>query len=296
MPEAIGPRTLWAMHPAALAELLQKSSVEALLPDGLGQLLAGGQQAAARNAGDPIREGATWIMPINGVLRPYSVGRPGGMFYEPGTEAMANMVLEAAADPKIGTIVLKISSPGGLVWGTQEFGDAIYEARQSKPVIAVADKYAFSAAHWVATQATAFYATPSGQVGSVGVRGGHVDMSGFEDKIGMKTTLIASDPKKVAGHPYAPLSEEDRAEMQAEIDEMAAAFNAAIARGRGIKAQDVPALHGTGQVFSANAAAKAGVTDGVMTLREVIAKYSSPRARLALMRQRAAINDRLLSI
>ena len=273
MKEAIGPQTLWAMHPQALAELLSQESIEQRLPQGVRSLMGAISPEAAK-AADPVRDGSTVIIPLSGSLSPR--GSYGGT----ATERFSGHVLEAASDDRIGAIILKVMSPGGLVWGTQEAGDAVFEARQAKPVIAVADKYAFSAAHWIATQASAFYVTPSGQVGSVGVRGGHVDMSGFEDKIGIKTTLIASDPKKVAGHPYAPLSEDDRAEMQSDIDEMASAFNAAIARGRKMALGDVPNVHGTGQTYSAQRAAAAGITDGVMTLREVISKFGSSRARL----------------
>ena len=291
MREAIGQRALWAMHPAALAELLQQQVVEGMLPEGVRSFFGfAAKPAEGSKPADPVREGATLIIGLSGPLSPR--GTYGGT----GTERFSEQIREAANDQRVGAIVVKVMSPGGLVWGTQEAGDAVFEARQAKPVIAVADKYAFSAAHWIATQAKAFYATPSGQVGSVGVRGGHVDMSGFEEKIGMKTTLIASDPKKIAGHPYAPLSDEDRAEMQAEIDEMAQAFYAAIARGRGIRASEVPAIHGTGQVFSADRATAAGVIDGVMSLRDVVAKYSSSRARLDLMRKRAALQSQVVDI
>jgi signal peptide peptidase SppA len=282
-------RAIWAMQPEALADLLQRESIETKLPAALAQMLGGGP-AAAKPA-DPVREGATMVIPVSGPLSPTGIYWGGT-----STERLIDQVRDAASDDRVGAIILKIMSPGGLVWGTQEAGDAVFEARQAKPVVAIADKYSFSAAHWIATQASAYYATPSGQVGSVGVRAGHVDNSGFEEKIGMKTTLIASSPKKVAAHPYAPLSDEDRAEMQAEVDEMAEAFNAAIARGRGIKAGDVPGIHGTGEVFSARRAAERGMIDGVMTLREVIAKYSSPRARLSLMRQRAALQGQIASI
>jgi len=289
MRDVAAARAIWAMQPEALAELLQSEAIAARLPAGLATLFAGSGSAAAKPS-DPVREGATLIMPLMGPLS------PSGSWSGTSTEAFAQAIREAAADDRVGAIVLKIMSPGGLVWGTREAGDAVFEARQAKPVIAVADKYSFSAAHWIATQASAYYATPSGQVGSVGVRAGHVDNSGFEDKIGMKTTLIASSAKKVAAHPYAPLSDEDRAEMQAEVDEMAQDFNAAIARGRGIRVSEVPAIHGTGEVFSARRAAERGIIDGVMTLREVVAKYSTPRARLGLMRQQAALRGKLAQI
>lgn len=283
MLETFGARTLWAMHPASLDALMRQVTIDAMLPEALRgfALMASGAAAAAKPA-DPVRDGANIIIPLQGALSPK------GSWQGTSTERFGNQVREAAADPNIGAIFLNVMSPGGLVFGTAEAGDAVYDARQAKPVIAVASPYSFSAAHWIATQASAYHPSTSAQVGSVGVRGGHVDMSGFEDKVGMKTTLIASSPEKIAAHPYAPLSDEDRAELQAEIDAMNQAFVGAIARGRGMAAADVPAIHGQGRTFSAAQAAAAGTTDGVMTLRDAVAKYSSSRARLALMRKRAA--------
>lgn len=292
MRDAVAQRAIWAMHPAALAELLQRDAIEGAMPEGVrnffGIAQSGGSEAKVP---DPVREGSTLVLPLSGALSPTGIYWGGT-----STEKFAERLREAGADDRVGAIILKVMSPGGLVWGTQEAGDAVFEVRQSKPVIAVADKYSFSAAHWIASQATAYYATPSGQVGSVGVRGGHVDMSGFEDKIGMKTTLIASSEKKIAAHPYAPLSDDDRAEMQAEIDEMAEAFAAAIARGRGIKASEVADIHGTGEIFSASRAAERGAIDGVMSLRDVIAKYGTSRARLDLMRKKAQLQGQRASI
>jgi signal peptide peptidase SppA len=284
--------TLFAMHPDFLAAFLAQGSLEAVLPEAVKKLAAafGGDQAAKANP-DPIREGATAIVPIRGMLGPSTLN--GARTH---TDVLASRIRELGADPKVGAIILDIASPGGYVYGTAEAGDAIFEVRESKPVVAIANPFCFSAAHWLATQASAFYASPSADVGSVGVRSGHVDMSGFEDKIGMKTTLIASDPDKIAGHPYAPLSEEDRATIEADVAESNEAFIAAIARGRGIPAANVPGIHGKGAIFSAKRAAAGGVTDGVMTLREVVGKYSSSRARLGLMRRKAALAGQTASI
>jgi len=285
MDHLMASSALWAMHPTFLAAALKQSGVEALLPDAL-RAFAGslsGQQAA--KPADPIREGSTFIMPITGMLAPRGLG--GQTYYD----TIADRVREAAADSKIGAIVLAIRSPGGYVWGCSEAGDAIFEARDAKPVIAVADPYCFSAAYWLATQCSAFHCTPSGEVGSVGVRSGHTDMSGFEDKIGMKTTLIGSHPDKIAGHSHAPLDDDHRAELEAAVEESNVAFAAAIARGRGMKPSDVAAVHGTGKTFSAPRALANGAIDGISTLRDVVAKYNTGRARLSLMRRQAAAAD-----
>lgn len=281
------------MHPAFLAALLQQQPLDGVLPEAMRQAAAGfaamnGQQAA--KAADPIREGATMIVPIAGVLGPRGLNC--SMYYD----TIADRVTQAAGDDKVGVIVLAIRSPGGYVWGCAEAGDAIFAARQVKPVVAVADPYCFSAAYWLATQASSFWCTTSGEVGSAGVRSGHTDMSGFESKIGMQTTLIASDPDKIAAHPYAPLSDEDRADIQASVDESNAAFVAAIARGRGMKASDVPSVHGTGKTFSAPRALANGAIDGIGTLRDVVAQFGSSRARLALMRRQAAAMEMALAI
>ena len=290
--EMTAPSTLWAMHPAFLDGFLKRGAIEAMLPDGLRALAGLGRPVEAAKPADPVREGATAIVPVRGLMAPSGVVSGAGTL----TDRLSDLLRDLAADPKIGAIVLDIKSPGGLVYGMRELADTVFEVRQHKPVVAVASPFAFSAAHWLATQASAFYASPSAEVGSVGVRSGHVDQSGFEEKIGFRTTLIASHPDKIAAHPYAPLSDEDRASIEADIAEMAADFNAAIARGRGMKAADVPAVHGTGKTFSARAAAERGITDGVMTLRDVVAKYSSSRTRLDLQRRKAAVRGAAAAI
>lgn len=279
--------SLWALPPDMIADVLARGSIENMLPDGLKALFGGGE---ARASSDPIREGATVILSVDGVLSPK--GSYGGT----SLDRLASRVREFGADSKIGAIILKVSSPGGTVYGTQEAGDAIFEVRQAKPVVAIASPMAASAAYWLASQASAFYASHSADVGSVGVYGGHTDQSGFEDKIGMKTTLISAGPKKVDGHPYAPLSDEARADMQASVDESYRAFLGAVARGRGVTADVVAKTHGQGTLVSAQRAVAAGMIDGVMTLRDVIAKYSSSRSRLALMRRRAEARARSFAI
>jgi signal peptide peptidase SppA len=290
MNQFMASSALWAMHPTFLEAALKQNGVEALLPDAL-RAFAGslsGQQAA--KPADPIREGSTFILPITGMLAPRGLG--GSTYYD----SIADRVREAAADTKIGAIVLAIRSPGGYVWGCAEAGNAIFKARDAKPVIAVADPYCFSAAYWLATQGSAFFCTQSGEVGSVGIRSGHTDMSGFEDKIGMKTTLIASSPDKIAGNSHAPLDDDHRADVQAAVDESNVAFAAAIARGRGMKASDVAAVHGTGKTFSASRALANGAIDGISTLRDVVAKYNTGRARLSLMRRQAAAMEMAAAI
>jgi signal peptide peptidase SppA len=277
--------TLWALHPRYLDAIQRQTATTAVLPDVVSRLVAG-FAGAARPAqpAAPERQGSTLIVPVTGVLAPHGM-YAGGTSYD----LIADRVREATADKSVAMIVLAVRSPGGTVWGCEEAGDAIHAARTVKPVIAVADPYCFSAAYWLSTQASKFYVTTSGEVGSVGVRSGHTDMSGFEDKIGMKTTLIASSPDKIAGHPHAPLADEDRAEIQSGVDAANRRFMLAIARGRSMRLSDVARVHGTGRTFSAPRALANGAIDGVATMRDVIGRHGSGQLRLALMRRQAAL-------
>lgn len=278
---------IWALPPEMIAEVVARGTIEAMVPDALKGLFGA---AAAKPPADPVREGATVVVPVSGILSPK------GSYNGTSTRKLSDQMRDFASDDRVGTIVLDIGSPGGLVYGTPEAADAIFEARAAKPVIAVANPFAASAAYWLASQASAFYASRSADVGSIGVYAGHTDQSGFEEKIGMKTTLISAGPKKVLGNPFEPLSEEARDDMQASVDESYAEFLAAVARGRGVTAKDVAENYGQGSMLSARRALSAGMIDGIMTLPDVIAKYSSSRSRLTLMRQRAAVQRKALAI
>lgn len=285
MNDMIGSVSLWAMRPTELQAMMAKRAPLATVPEMLGQLfgkVAAGQSGKQAN---PVRqEGAALIVPVTGVLAPAGM-YSGGTAYE----QIADSVRRGAADAKVSRIVLAIRSPGGTVWGCEETADAIYAARRSKPVIAVAEPYCFSAAYWLATQASQFFVTKSGEVGSVGVRSGHTDMSGFENKIGIKTTLIASHDDKIAAHPYAPLSVEDRREIQSGVDAANRRFAKSIARGRGMRIADVAAVHGTGKTFTAQQALAVGAVDGIATLAEVVGRRGSGKGNLDLRRRQAEI-------
>lgn len=237
------------------------------------------REAAAQP--DPVREGATIIIPLHGMMTAK------GSWWSTSTDAFTDLIRASGDNAKIGAIVLDINSPGGSTYGVEEAAEAVFALRQVKPVIAVANHLACSAAWHVATQASAVYASPSADVGSLGVYSMHVDESKYLEDIGVKVSLISAGPKKVAGNPFEPLSDQARADIQADVDASYQTFLANVARGRGISADEVKAKHGEGASVMAATAHANGMIDGIMTLRDAIAKVSSSRSRLALMRRRA---------
>lgn len=186
----------------------------------------------------------------------------------------------AMADPAVSAIVLQIDSPGGSVYGVEELGDLIFEARgNGKRIVAQADDLAASAAYWIASQADELVVTPSGEVGSVGVVAMHVDYSGALEQEGIKVTFIHAGANKVEGNAYEPLADDARAFIQTRIDDYYRSFTDAVARGRGVTAATVRKDFGQGRVYGSDQAKKLGMVSRIGTLAETIDRLQQQRPR-----------------
>jgi signal peptide peptidase SppA len=186
------------------------------------------------------------------------------------TEAVGKAIDAAVANGDVGTIVLNIDSPGGSVFGVAELADKIFQAKQTKRVIAVANSEAASAAYWLASQASELVVTPGGWVGSIGVLMIHYSTAGWEAKEGYETTITRTPAAKAEGAAGEVLSEEARAARQQLVDAIYGKFIDAVARGRGTTAANVKANFGGGRMLLASDALAAGMVNRIATLAEVL--------------------------
>lgn len=197
--------------------------------------------------------------------------------------------LAAMADADVGSIVLDVDSPGGMVDQIPEIAAVMRQNRGRKPVLAAANTLMASAAYWIGSQADEITISPSGLAGSIGVFAAHDDYSGMLEADGVKTTLISAGKYKTEGNPYEPLTDDARAHMQELVDAMYASFTLDVSKGRGVPVDDVRNGYGEGRVLDAKAAVKAGLADRVATLEDTIAKAAQMAAERAPKRQRAAL-------
>ena len=193
--------------------------------------------------------------------------------YAFSTLLLAQTMNALANDPDIGTIVFDIDSPGGMVTGTPEAGDAIFAAREQKRVIALVNPLAASAAYWIASQASEIVAVPTADVGSIGVFWLHVECSGMLAAEGIKPTFVFAGEHKVDGNALEPLSEQAREFAQREVDLIYRDFVKAVARGRGVSVADVEKNFGQGRTFMAPEAKRLGMIDRVATVDAALARY-----------------------
>ncbi len=229
-----------------------------------------------------ISGGGIAVIPIYGVITQRGnmvddVSGPGMV----STQIVTQMLRQAVADDAVSQILLDIDSPGGSVYGVSELGDAILSARAQKPVVAIANSLAASAAYWIGSQAGEFYVTAGGEVGSIGVWQAHQDYSKAMDEAGVKTTLISAGKFKVEGNPYAPLDEEAQGFMQSRVDDYYASFTKAVAKGRGVPITQVRDGMGQGRVLGADAALAQNMVDGIASFDQVLSKMHKDAASSA---------------
>lgn len=194
------------------------------------------------------------------------------------SEIARRSLLAAQADASVHSIILSIDSPGGTVDGTQTLGDAVFEARSTKPIATLGNGMIASAAYWIGSAANmAYIAEDTTTVGSIGVVTAHQDISGAEAAKGIKTTEISAGKYKRIASSYAALSDEGRQSIQDRLDYMYSLFVGAVARNRGVNASVVLENMADGRVFIGNQAIEAGLVDGVMSLDALVAKLNQER-------------------
>lgn len=272
--------TPWAILPERLsamcAVIARWAAEREASPEVMAQVRADAAQIEARR-GEATRSGngAIAVLPFYGISAQRTspmedVSGSGLMSIQRYTQAFR----AALADDSIGGILMDIDSPGGSVYGVMELANEIYQARNQKPVYAISNSLAASAAYWIASSASEFYVTPGGEVGSIGVFVPHQNLAKALEKEGVETTLISAGKYKTEGNPFGPLSDEARAAMQTRVDAYYGAFTRGVAKSRGVDVATVREGMGQGRVLSASASKAENMVDGVATFDEVVRKLA----------------------
>jgi signal peptide peptidase SppA len=192
-------------------------------------------------------------------------------------EGIKHQLASAAADEKVTSVIIDLQSPGGEAVGAFETAAAVRSLAAVKPVTAVINGMAASAAYAIAAGATEIVTTETGVSGSIGVVLVHADYSAKLAEEGIKPTLIFAGAHKVDGNPFEPLPAAVREDLQAEVDAFYNLFIETVAAGRGERMTADMARATEARTLIGSAAVAAGLADRVGTFESVLAELSTPR-------------------
>jgi protease-4 len=179
--------------------------------------------------------------------------------------------LEAhAEDSAVRALVVRVQSPGGVVGPTQEIYDAILRIRKGgKPVVASMGSIAASGGYYLAAAADRVVANPGTLTGSIGVIMQLANVEGLLRKVGVRYEVIKAGRFKDAASFARPMTPEERAVLQAVLDDMHDQFVEAIAEGRRLPKERVRAL-ADGRIYSGRMARDLGLVDVLGGLDEAV--------------------------
>lgn len=263
---------VWLMEPVAFRSMIGK--LRSWLANGTPQATNVFYQARAEGYGKGKKRKDVAVLSLSGPIEQRAslwVDWFGGT----STEQFGMAFDAAMDDPDVKSVLIDVSSPGGSYSGTPELATKIYKRRGEKPIIAVADSLAASAAYWIPSAADQLYVTPSGYAGSVGVFAVHEDWSAALANEGVKVSLMRVPEFKAEGNPYEPATEEFVASEMNDLNRIYGEFTDAVAKHRGTTQGVVKETYGKGRVLSARDAVSVGMADGVATFEQVLSRMQS---------------------
>ncbi len=214
-------------------------------------------------------KGEVGIVYIEGVI---ANGGTGGSSLgdSAASEDIAAILREAARDPLLKAVVIRLNSPGGTAAAAQEISAEVERLKKSgKKVVASMGDTAASGAYWIAAGTDRIVANPGTTTGSIGVIMERYDLQGLYEKIGVGTETFKSGPHKDMGSAGRPSTAEERAIFQSMIDDIYSQFVEFVAQGRHRDLEEIKTL-ADGRVYTGRQAMELGLVDQLGDLHDAV--------------------------
>ena len=239
---------------------------------------------------EPDRRNERWGSPpkvvvvrVEGnILRGEGGSDPFGTVRIAGSGPIARKIRQAADDPGVAAIVVRIDSPGGdgnasdLIW--RELVRARKEKK--KPVVASMGDVAASGGYYVAAGADEIFAEPQTITGSIGVFAGHFNLHELYSGLGLNLTTVKRGESADLFSTARPLTDKERAMFQGWVEGFYSTFLDRVAEGRKLDKAEVDKV-ARGRVWTGAQALERKLVDRLGGLDDAIASA----------RQRAGVDD-----
>ncbi len=185
------------------------------------------------------------------------------------SKKLADEIRKARNDEDIKAIVLRINSPGGSAYGSEQIWREVTLARKSKPFVVSMGDVAASGGYYIACAADTIVAQPSTITGSIGIFGMFPNFSGLTEKVGLSFDGVQTNKLSDFLNPTRPVSAEEKQMLQNYIDRGYNTFVSRCANGRQMSNKDIDAI-AQGRVWSGTDAKEIGLVDQLGNLQDAI--------------------------
>lgn len=221
------------------------------------------------------------VVDVSGMI--FNASRPGLLSAGENPVALLQEKLQAARDPRIKAVVLRLNTPGGGVTASDAMYREVLRFRREtgKPVVALMMDVTASGGYYLACAADEIVAYPTSVTGSIGVIMQIVSVKAALGRLGIQTEAITSGPNKEIASPLSTLTDEQRAILRGMVDDFYKRFVGVVKEARpGIPAAKLAELT-DGRVLTGAQAVDAGLADRAGDLHDAFARA---KARAGLKR------------
>lgn len=185
-------------------------------------------------------------------------------------EKFVPLIISLADNEHIKGMVLRVNSPGGSVFGSEQIGDALdYFQAKGKPLAVSMGDYAASGGYWISCGANKIFADPLTITGSIGIFGLVPNVEGLMNKLGLNAELVSTNPKALFPTIVKAMDAQQLQAMQVMVEEGYDSFVKRVAKGRNLSEETVRRI-GEGRVWDAQKALKIGLVDALGNMQDAI--------------------------
>ncbi|MDE6339627.1 MAG: signal peptide peptidase SppA [Muribaculaceae bacterium] len=185
-------------------------------------------------------------------------------------QKLVPIITSLADDDNVKGMVLRVNSPGGSAFGSDQIGEALdYFMKQGKPLAVSMGDYAASGGYWISCGADKIYADPLTITGSIGIFGLIPNAKGLTEKLGVNFETVSTNPSAAFPSLYKPMDEKQLAIMQKYVEQGYDRFINRVAKGRKMKREKVLQI-AEGRVWNAMKAKDLGLVDSIGSLANAI--------------------------
>lgn len=163
-------------------------------------------------------------------------------------------------DKNVKAVVLRVNSPGGSAFGSEQIWYAVSELKKEKPVIVSMGDYAASGGYYISCNADTIVAEPTTLTGSIGIFGMFPNVKGLTDKIGLDFDVVKTNQYSDFGMPNRPLNDGEKGLMQMYVNNGYDLFLTRCSEGRGISKEELDKI-AQGRVWTGSTAKELGLVD-----------------------------------